>query len=83
MLNFVEFEKHDSGYWIATVELLPGMLFHVELVEVVVVGRTFLAKNSRFQDYINTWFSKNGDEQPQLFYHKKKRYFVNVEAFAK
>ena len=81
MLNFESFEKCEPGYYLGNMELLPGMLFHVELIEVDRLRTE--AKNRSFQSRIDNWFSKNDDEHPQLFYHKKKRYFVHVEAFAR
>lgn len=75
----VPLEYQEDGYYLGEIPV-NGTSFHVEAVEVDDRGD---AVNDPYQDRIAQWITKNEDLEPQTVETAGKKYFVNIEVYAR
>jgi len=82
-IRFEDLERCEPGYYLGSLEILPDLFCHVELIELKrSASPNPQARNSSFQSRIDVWLVRNDTASPKLYRRGRKLYFLNVEVFA-
>lgn len=82
-------EYAEHGYYIGEVQVDSGNMaskpvwMHVEFIEVTGNKKQTEARNDIYQSVIDNWLIRNDGCAPCLFKFGRKRYFVNMEVYAR